>query len=447
MHNMKMTTKSARPLAGMIAFAALLTACAASPQVDGRTPPINSTGGETNIPTPDVLKPFTPSGNASMDVWRNDFARRAVASGRDVDVVQATLEGIKPLKLYLGDEATVAKTGVADQAEFAKPIWEYVRSAVTEGRKSGGMERLAELAPIFDRIEVTYGVDREAITAIWAMETNLGSYIGSFDAANTLSNMAVEGRRRTFAESELKALMKMQERGEVNRDDLTSGWAGAMGQTQFMPSTFLTYAVDFDGDGRKDLWNSAPDALASAANYLRASGYQKDEPWGVEVLAPSAFNWSLADGQDRRLSTWIAEGLSPMTGGDFGTATSSYAEFWLPTGATGPKYLLFKNFDVYKTYNRSDSYAFSVGLLTDGVAGSNGPVAMWPTHLEKLSKRDVMTLQSSLNRLGFDAGPVDGIAGRGTKGALRRFQAANGIDPADGYPTQQALAQVIAADS
>ena len=124
MHNMKMTTKSARPLAGMIAFAALLTACAASPQVDGRTPPINSTGGETNIPTPDVLKPFTPSGNASMDVWRNDFARRAVASGRDVDVVQATLEGIKPLKLYLGDEATVAKTGVADQAEFAKPIWE-----------------------------------------------------------------------------------------------------------------------------------------------------------------------------------------------------------------------------------------------------------------------------------------------------------------------------------
>jgi len=428
----------------MIALAALLTACAASPQTEIRTPPIagpvSDEGGAAT-----ELADFRPSGNTDMDRWRDDFASRAIAAGRDAEIVHATLQGIKPLDLYLGASASVAKTDVASQAEFAKPIWEYVEDAVTTGRKTRGADRLGDLAGTFDRIEAVYGVDREAVTAIWAMETNLGSYIGNFDAANTLSNMAVEGRRQSFAEGELSALMKLQERGEVSRDDLISGWAGAMGQTQFMPSTFLTYAVDFDGDGKKDLWKSEADALASAANYLRASGYQKDVPWGVEVIAPSGFDWSLADGQDRRLSTWRSNGLSPISGGGFNVNDSAYAEFWLPTGATGPKYLLFKNFNVYKTYNRSDSYALAVGLLTDGVAGKDGPVAIWPTDLTPLSKRDVMVLQDNLNRLGFDAGPVDGIAGRGTKGALRRFQAANGINPADGYPTKPALDQVIAA--
>ena len=436
-----------RPLYGLLAGAALMTACASTPQSSdgGSTVGSGPGGGEVVITVPSI-PPFEASGNASMDAWRDDFAARALAAGRDPGIVHATLSSISPLDLYLGEDASIAKTDVADQAEFAKPIWDYVDSAVTEGRKTRGAQRLTDLIATFDRIEAAYGVDREAITAIWAMETNLGSYIGNFDAANTLANMAVEGRRRTLAESELIALMKLQERGDVSRDDLVSGWAGAMGQTQFMPSTFLTYAVDFDGDGKKDLWNSAPDALASAANYLRASGYQKDLPWGTEVLAPGDFDWSLADGEDRRLSTWMSYGVSPMAGGTFAAPDSAYAELWLPTGATGPKYLLFKNFDVFKAYNRSDSYAFSVGLLTDGVTGQNGPIAVWPTELELLTRRDIMVLQDNLNRLGFDAGAVDGIAGRGTKGALRRFQKANAIVPADGYPTTIALDQVLAAN-
>ncbi|MEO1553002.1 MAG: lytic murein transglycosylase [Pseudomonadota bacterium] len=434
-----------RPLYGLLASAALMTACASTPQdSDSGASSGTGSGGEVIITVPSI-PPFEATGNASMDAWRDDFASRALAAGRDPAIVHATLSRISPLDLYLGEDASVAKTDIADQAEFAKPIWDYVESAVTEGRKTRGTERLTELVATFDRIEAAYGVDREAITAIWAMETNLGSYIGNFDAANTLANMAVEGRRRTLAENELTALMKMQERGDVSRDDLISGWAGAMGQTQFMPSTFLTYAVDFDGDGKKDLWNSAPDALASAANYLRASGYQKDLPWGTEILAPGDFDWSLADGEDRRLSTWMSYGISPISGDPFAAPDTAYAELWLPTGATGPKYLLFKNFDVYKAYNRSDSYAFSVGLLTDGVIGKDGPVAMWPTDLEPLTRRDIMVLQDNLNALGFDAGGVDGIAGRGTKGALRRFQKANGIIPADGYPTTIALNQVITA--
>lgn len=432
-----------RPLYGVVAGAALMTACAASPQTtQPDVNPVGPVGGSNHDP----LASFEPSGHASMDSWREDFAARAIAGGRDASVVHATLAEIEPLDLYLGDDVEIAKTDIASQAEFAKPIWEYVASAVTSDRKTRGAARLGELTATFDRIEAAYGVDREAITAIWAMETNLGSYIGSFDAANTLANMAVEGRRQGFAESELLALMKMQERGDVSREQLTSGWAGAMGQTQFMPSTFLTYAVDFDNDGKKDLWNSEADALASAANYLRASGYQKDLPWGVEVLASNDFDWSLADGEDRRLSTWMSYGLSPMAGGPFGAPDTAYAELWLPSGATGPKYLLFKNFDVFKTYNRSDSYAFSVGLLTDGVIGKHGPVAIWPTELELLTRRDIMVLQDNLNRLGYDAGPVDGIAGRGTKGALRRFQKASAIVPADGYPTTVALQQVLSAD-
>ncbi|MEL6693288.1 MAG: lytic murein transglycosylase [Pseudomonadota bacterium] len=436
-----------RPIYGLLAGAALMTACASAPQAD---PPVSSPdsgagGGSVEVPTVPSLPPFSTSGHDGMDAWRQDFASRAIAAGRNPTIVYETLRTISPLELYLSDNVAVAGTGVADQAEFAKPIWDYVSSAVTESRKTRGADKIVELSATFDQIEAAYGVDREAITAIWAMETNLGSYIGNFDAPNTLANMAVEGRRQRFAENELTALMKIQERGEVDRDALVSGWAGAMGQTQFMPSTFLSYAVDFDGDGVKDLWNSAPDALASAANYLSASGYQKNQPWGIEVLAPSDFDWSLADGEDRRLSTWGSYGLSPISGGAFTAPETAYAELWLPTGATGPKYLLFKNFDVYKTYNRSDSYAFSVGLLTDGVAGKVGPVATWPTDLTLLNKREIMVLQSNLNRLGFDAGAVDGIAGRGTKGALQRFQKANGIMPADGYPTTIALDQVIAA--
>ncbi len=432
------------------ALAGLLTACAAGPTQTEPGPvtgPVS--GGETPPPAPNpVLKPFTSSGHAAMDAWRDDFARRAMAAGRNVDVIHATLATIRPLDLYLGseDDVSIAKVGVADQAEFAKPIWDYVESAVTGSRKTNGAQKIYDLAALFDRIEATYGVNREAVTAIWAMETNLGSYIGNFDAPNTLANMAVEGRRKTFAESELTALMKIQERGEAARGDLISGWAGAMGQTQFMPSTFLTYAVDFDGDGSKDLWGSEADALASAANYLSSSGYQFDKPWGVEVRAPEDFDWSLADGQDRRMSTWITEGLTEITGTGFSVSATDYAEFWLPAGATGPKYLLFKNFDVYKTYNRSDSYALAVGLLTDGVGGKTGPIETWPIELGILSKRQVMVLQENLNRLGFDAGPVDGIAGRGTKGALRRFQSANDL-VADGYPTQVALQQVIDAAS
>ncbi|OYW83323.1 MAG: hypothetical protein B7Z22_12770 [Hyphomonas sp. 32-62-5] len=238
--------------------------------------------------------------------------------------------------------------------------------------------------------------------------------------------------------------MTIVERGYARRDQLGSGWAGAMGHTQFMPSTYVAHAVDFDGDGKRDVWKSEADALASAANYLARSGYVKGQPWGLEVRLPDTFDYSLADGNERRMETWMAAGLTPIIGGPFETAGAEFAELWVPAGHEGPKYLLFKNFNVFKTYNRADSYAFAVGLSGDAILGKTGPLTPWPTHLMPLTVSELRDMQQALNDRGFDAGVVDGIAGRRTKLALAAFQKTQG-QIADGYPTKQMLIMLQAS--
>ncbi|MEM1106221.1 MAG: lytic murein transglycosylase [Pseudomonadota bacterium] len=376
-----------------------------------------------------------------MDAWRLSFAARAEAQGRDPAAIRSILGDLRPLNIYLGSSVQT-QAAVSEQAEFAKPIWEYLSTAVTATRIDRGQDRSVSLDAAFDQLEGGYGVDRSVLLSIWGMETNFGSYMGDYDAANTLANMAVEGRRQRFAEGELIALMKILETGAARRDQLTSGWAGAMGHTQFMPSTFLAHARDFTGDGRIDLWDSPEDALASAANYLSVSGFETGQPWGLEVILPADFDYSLADGQDRRVSSWRSVGVAfASAGGQGAVPDGKFAELWVPAGHRGPKFLLFKNFDVFKTYNRADSYALAVGLLSDAIAGRAPLQAAWPTDLRPLSVAQVKQLQSGLNDLGFEAGPIDGIAGRGTKGALRRFQVANGFI-ADGFPTTDMLSRV-----
>ncbi len=426
----------------LISMAAWLGACAAGP-TPTPPPPAPAPEGPT-VPSVDPLAPYQSSGHAGLDAWRIDFASRAAAQGRDPAVIRAVLEDLSPIDRFLNPTLSVAGTGIGDQAEFAEPIWVYLDKRVNGTRIERGREALAAETALFDSLEARHGVDRHVLAAIWGMETNYGGFIGSDDAANTLANMAVEGRRTRFAEGELIALMKVLESGLAERGELVSGWAGAMGQTQFMPSTYLAHAVDHDGDGRINVWQSKADALASAANYLAISGYRAGEPWGIEVIVPGGFDFGLADGQQRRVSTWQGLGLSPIRGGAFETGGAEFAELWLPAGATGPKYLLFKNFDVFKTYNRADSYALAVGVLANEVVGAGGPVTPWPRDITPLSVADIKTLQAGLNMLGHDAGAVDGIAGRGTRAALRRFQKAQGL-PADGYPTPAMLDAVNAA--
>ncbi|MEL6664219.1 MAG: lytic murein transglycosylase [Pseudomonadota bacterium] len=427
-------------------LAAILGACAAGPYTPPGPGPVSGPIGDRggNGSSADPTAPYTPSGNAAMDAWRVSFAARASAQGRDGEAIRSILEGISPLDIYLGTNVQT-QSAISEQAEFAKPIWEYLRTAVTATRIDRGRDRAVSLDPIFDQLEGAYGVNRDALLAIWGMETNFGSYMGDFDAPNTLANMAVEGRRKRFAERELIALMKILESGAAERDQLISGWAGAMGHTQFMPTTFLAHAEDFTGDGKIDLWDNPEDALASAANYLSVSGFEYDQPWGLEVTLPAGFDYSLADGQDRRIGSWQAQGVT-IVDGVRGAALneSKFAELWVPAGHRGPKFLLFKNFDVFKTYNRADSYALAVGLLSDEIAGRPPLQASWPTDLQPLSIDQVKQLQAGLNSMGFDAGPVDGIPGRGTKGALRRFQVASGFI-ADGFPTTEMLSYVLSA--
>lgn len=424
---------------GIVVVCGALASCAAGPQAPSPKPPVTGTPS----PAPET-GPITyrSSGHAGMDAWRDDFSARAMAAGHDRAIVKSLLENISPITMWLGSADTVqTQTAPSDQAEFAKPIWDYLATPLGNTRITQGQQKAASTSATLAAIEAAYGVDRSALLAIWGMETNFGGFIGRDDAANALANMAVEGRRQNLAETELYALMKIIENGDARRGDLIAGWAGAMGQTQFMPSTYVAHAVDFDGDGRKDVWKSEADALASAANYLARSGYMKGQPWGIEVLTPEGFDFSLADGSERRMATWTAAGLSPIQGGAFNTGGADFAELWLPAGASGPKFLLFKNFNVFKTYNRADSYALAVGLSGDMIMGKGGPVAAWPKHLPPLTVAEIRDLQNGLSALGYDAGTADGIAGRRTKTALQNFQKARGF-LADGYPTKEMLAAV-----
>lgn len=425
----------------------LLGACAAMPYPEAVPQPVD--GQHTGQAVPSI-PPFASSGHTDFDIWRDDFSRRALEQGRNPAVVYDVLRDLEPLEIYLPKNPVVAaasKSDVSEQAEFAKPVWEYLRTAVSESRKTKGASELNGDAALFDRLEDEFRVDKTAIAAIWGMETYFGGNIGNFDGPETLANMAVEGRRRSLAERELIATMKIIEQGLASRDQLIAGWAGAMGQTQFMPSTYLQYAVDLTGDGKRDVWTSREDALGSAGNYLSALGYSSDTPWGIEVVVPSGFDYQLADGSKRAADGWQSLGLVPIRGGDLSLLSGGgdkQARLWLPAGAKGPKYLLFANFDVFLKYNRSNSYALAVGLLADGIGGQDGPIAPWPTDLATLSVADVKKLQAGLNTLGFNAGPVDGVAGNGTRAALQRFQAAQGFI-ADGYPTREALQQVLGA--
>lgn len=431
----------------------LLGACAtgASPepqlteQVEAVIPTAPAAPAPPIVPTPVFsLPPFDTSGHAELDAWRNGFARRAIEAGRNPKIVYDVLRDAKPLEAYLPANPDNGSSDVSSQAEFAKPIWDYIRNAASASTVDTGATRLAEEQHLFNQIDERYGVDPEVVAAIWGMETSFGGYIGNFDGPETLINMATEGRRRGLAEAELLATMQIIERGMVTREQLIAGWAGAMGHTQFMPSTYLQYAIDFSGGNQPDVWTSRADALGSAANYMSLIGYKADLPWGLEISLPEDFDLTYSDGRKLPVLKWQSLGLQTQSGEPISVEASEIARLWLPSDASGPKYLLFSNFDIFLEYNRSMSYAFAVGLLADGIAGREGPQTPWPSHLERVSVADMRQLQENLNRIGYDAGVPDGIMGSRTRRALQRFQSENGYS-ADGYPTPALVTAVSAA--
>ncbi len=352
-------------------------------------------------------------------------------------VINAVLDGLTPLEERL-------QPSREQQAEFVKPIWDYAKSAVSETRVANGRTKLEENGQIFSRIEAAYAPPRAVLTAIWGMESAYGYNIGNLDAPRALATQAANGRRVEFNEGELLAIMRLIEEGHTTRDQFRkASWAGALGQTQFMPSSFLQYGKDFDGDGMMDIWNNAGDALATAANYLTAYNWRTGEPSMVEVVLPDGFDYSMSDGRKMSVGDWMGRGLAPAPGLAL-SDPSLGAELFMPAGSYGPAFLLFHNFGVIKRYNNADSYALGISLLAQRLAGGPDLYKPWPTDMAMLTLDEAKALQGALNRLGYSAGTVDGIIGRGTRAAVQRFQKDRDM-PADGFPTRDMYARIVAA--
>ena len=443
-----MKMRTIRWAAAGMAVGLLLAACATSRLSGNGHAPASPAGpsapepphADPAPPAPPAHTPmgFETSGDQRFDDWRDAFAQKAIAGGRRQDVVRAVLDGLVPVP------ETVQAQSFDNQAEFVKPIWDYAKSAVSPTRVTNGQTKLAANAGVFDGIEATWAPPREIVAAVWGMESSYGGFIGNEDAPRVLASQAAIGRRKDFNESELIAIMKLIEDGSATREQFRkASWAGAIGQTQFMPSSILTYGRDFDGDGHKDLWANPGDALASAANYLNAFGWKKGQPWAVEAVIPQGFDYSVGDGRKQTVAAWKALGINPVMPAKFTDVDALNAELFLPAGSYGPAFLLFDNFYIIKRYNNADSYALAIGLLADRLAGLPDLTRPWPTDIQMLTQTQAKDLQAGLNTLGFSAGAVDGIIGRGTRGALQKFQVANGLT-ADGFPTVAMLTAVQA---
>lgn len=400
-----------------LVLAALFSACASNPSAPEGGSVVR---GGKRIPAKD------------FDTFKRDFAAEARAAG----VSQRTVDRVVPDLTLL---PAIIKLDQR-QPEFTKPVWSYLADTVNKARIDRGRELRKQYANILNPIAGHTGVPAELIVAIWGMETNFGDFTGKTSVYDALATLAFEGRRAEFYHKELIAALKLVDRGDLPAGGVEGSWAGAMGQTQFMPSTWLKYAVDGDGDGRIDLQDSLADAFASTAAFLAASGWSGDLAWGCEARVPGGFDWRLA-GEDKgmTLGQWSALGFErldgqPLTGG-------ARATLFAPAGHTGPVLLLSDSFRAILKYNQSTNYALAVLTLAERMAGRTPIHTPWPTDLRMLSATELREMQERLTGLGFDAGEADGKVGAKTRTALRNWQASVGR-VADGYPTADDLARL-----
>ena len=371
---------------------------------------------------------------ADFERWLDSFRAEAAAAGISQSVLDEALTGlsINPRVYELND----------NQPEFSRGIWDYLDSAVSATRVNNGKEKYLENQRLFTLIENAYGVDAEIVAAIWGLESSYGAIMGGHDTIQALATLAFEGRRTGYGRSQLIGALKIIQHGYAARNELKGSWAGAMGHTQFIPTTYLAYAVDHDGDGRRDIWSNLGDVFASTANYLSVSGYRGGDPWGLEVRLPAGFDYSLADSDIKKaVVEWAASGVEAIRGPGLIERfdPNMRGRLIIPAGARGPAFIVFDNFSAILKYNRSTSYALAVSLLSEEIAGRSGAiVAAWPRDDRPLSLDERKALQQALKDRGFDPGPVDGIIGAGTKSALRAWQKQAGL-PADGYASASVL--------
>ncbi|AHG64372.1 lytic murein transglycosylase [Advenella mimigardefordensis DPN7] len=327
------------------------------------------------------------------------------------------------------------------QPEFRQPIWDYLAGLVDDQRVSEGKSNLARYADVLRRVSAQYGVDPATVVAVWGVESNFGQTQGKYPLVQALGTLSCYGRRQAYFQKEFFATLRILQSGDIQPQRLVGSWAGAFGHTQFMPTTFERLAVDFDGDGRRDLMDNAADALASTANFLAKGGWQTGQPWGFEVRLPAGMNTA---GEGRRnkksVSAWAAQGVTAVDGQplDARVSGSQKAGLLTPAGAAGPAFLVFRNFDVIYGYNAAESYALAIAHLSDRLRGAGPFVTAWPTDDPGLSRAERITLQKALLSRGYDIGEPDGLIGSKTRDAIKTEQSKLGLTP-DGRAGQKIL--------
>ena len=378
--------------------------------------------------------PMRPEPNPAFDAWKAQFRGRGLAAGIPASVLDPALNGAGFLPDVIARDRR--------QAEFTRTLEDYINAiAVSDERIAGGRTALSRHGAILRAIEARYEVEAEIITAVWGLESRYGTERGDIPVISAVATLAFDGRRGAFFESQLLAALRILQRGDTTATNLRGSWAGAMGHTQFIPTTYQEYAVDFTGNGRRDIWADDPaDALASAANYLARMGWRRGQPWGVEVRLPEGFDTGLAGrGSTRGVGAWAGLGLRDMDGR--AVADHGPASLILPDGPRGPAFLVFRNFSVILRYNNSEFYAIGIGHLADRLRGG-GPIrgAFQPDRFGlRLGERQEM--QRLLTRAGFDTQGVDGVIGPNSQAAIRAYQQSRGL-AATGQPSQAMLEQL-----
>ncbi|WP_421790199.1 lytic murein transglycosylase [Hyphobacterium sp.] len=374
----------------------------------------------------------------SFDTWLNDFRPRLAGSGADPATVASMLDELEPdLRIIERDRS---------QPEFVRPLWEYLEIAASDLRVRNGADQIAARQGMLQVIESRYGVDYPILVAIWGLESSYGAIQGDDDVVRSLATLAWEGRRRSWAEAQLIAVARMIDNGYARREDLRGSWAGAMGQTQFIPETYLRRADDFDGDGRIDIWNNVGDALASSANLLSEAGWQRGQPVVVEVVLPVDFDLTSWNPRDARMTAeWSVRRVTRADGESWAAdQLMQGSRLILPAGRRGPAFLTFSNFRALMRYNNSTSYGIGVWLLSERFSGRYAIEGEWPEDDPPISRSQTLAMQQGLIELGFDPGAPDGMFGPNTRRALMAFQRQNNL-VVDGYGGRQIFDAVMGA--
>ena len=381
------------------------------------------------------LFPINAHADAGFQNWVRGFRATATSHGVSGAIYDRAFRGVTEIDPEVLEKARY-------QPEFTAPVWDYFDNRVQEDSIATGRQMARQWKPWLDRIEARYGVDRHILLAIWSMESNYGAILKNDkvmrNVVRSLATLAYADKRRAkFARTQLIAALKILQTGDIDESHLMGSWAGAMGHTQFIPTSYQAYAVDVDGNGKRDIWNSVPDALATAANLLRKNGWQTGKTWGYEVVLPAGRKFP---GGSMSLDKWASIGVERANGKSFPRG-SDKAELKVPDGRAGPAFLATRNFFVLKNYNNADKYALAVGLLADEIAGYGGLVRDWDRPFTKLSFDQKVELQKRLTTLGYYDGKFDGKIGDGSRSAIKAFQAQAGLTQ-DGHPSMEVLSRL-----